>query len=84
MSTVSEQSARIDGRIKAAWAWALANPKPTLVSVAVALAFNFVLYPLMHETRIYSGDVECDYLKTSTGVVLCHLEHGQTFVGSFL
>ena len=46
------RSAMIDSKIKGAWAWALANPKPTLIGVAVALAFNFVLYPLMHETCI--------------------------------
>jgi hypothetical protein len=84
MITLSERSARIDGRIKAAWAWMLANPKPTLISIAVALAFNFVLYPLAREAGNNSYRNNCDDQRTSTAVVLCHLEYGKTFVGSFL
>jgi hypothetical protein len=74
-------------RLNAALAWCRANPKAVLIAAACALTFNFVLYPLMHETRFYStysGNIECDYMKTGTAVVLCHLAHGPTFLGSWL
>lgn len=60
--------------------WARRNPKPLLIALGCALAFNFVLYPVI--TPAYYT-YRCDSMPTSMAVVVCHIEHNQSFLGSF-
>jgi hypothetical protein len=62
-------------------AWVRANPRRVWIALACAIAFNYVIYPALSAAYYTYG---CDKLPTGTGVVLCHIAHNPTFLGSLL